>query len=182
MISMADRGGVAAGPSQGPVPEVPSRSLRWANETAVNPDETESGSADQRVDRHLVVGTLPARLRRESGGRKHQVYVRLSDDEHAGLQSRADAAGVSLQRYLVEAGLSGSATGAADRRRVEWDLGQARTVLKAAGNNLNQLAKWANANHVLPAHMETVVGEVHRAVEVVEDSARAVARDFERER
>jgi hypothetical protein len=29
VISMADRGGVAAGPSQGPVPEVPSRSLRW---------------------------------------------------------------------------------------------------------------------------------------------------------
>jgi len=179
---MADRGGVAAGPSRGPVPEVVSGSLRWSKGTAVGPDETELGSAGQRIGDQSVVGTRPARLRRESGGRKHQVYVRLSDDEHAGLQSRADVAGVSLQRYLVEAGLSGSATGAADRRRVEWDLGQARTVLKAAGNNLNQLAKWANANHVLPDHMETVVGEVHRAVEVVEDSARAVARDFERER
>jgi hypothetical protein len=89
-----------------------------------------------------------------------------------------------LQRYLVEAGLSGSATGEADRRRVEceWDLGQARTVLKAAGNNLNQLAKWANANHVLRDHMETAMGEVDRAVEIVEDCARVVASDFERER
>ena len=110
------------------------------------------------------------------------MIVRLSTDEHDALQRRAADAGVSVQRYLVEAGLSGVAGDGATRRRAERELIATRGAFRAVGNNLNQLAKWANANHVLPAHMATVAGEVHRAVEVVEDCARAVARDFERER
>jgi len=40
------------------------------------------------------------------------------------------------------------------------------------------LAKWANANHALPDHIEVVLREVHRAVEVIEDCANAVSTSF----
>ena len=182
MISLADHVGVALGPPGDPVPEFLSGSLRWAQGAAVDTGVAESSTIPPLVHSSAGVSPRPTRLRRASGGRKNQVYVRLSDDELARLHGRANAAGVSLPRYLVEAGLSGSAGATADRRRVEWDFGQARTILKAAGNNLNQLAKWANANHALPRHIETVLEELRGAIEIIEDCAQAVASDFEWDR
>ena len=126
-------------------------------------------------------GTV-VRMRRSPGGRQGRLNLRLTNEEEREIRHRAEGCGLSAPRYLIEAGLSRSASDAADRRRVEWDLGQARVVLKAAGNNLNQLAKWANANGALPAHIETALGEVHRAVEVIEECAKAVATEFAADR
>ena len=117
-------------------------------------------------------------MRRAPGGRQGRLNLRLTDEEERQIRHRAEGCGLSAPRYLIEAGLSRSASDAADRRRVEWDLGQARVVLKAVGNNLNQLAKWANTNHALPAHIEEALREVHRAIEVIEDCANAVASEF----
>ena len=120
-----------------------------------------------------------ARLRNIPGGRPRQVIVRLSDDEHATLERRAQTAGVSLQRYLVEAGLSGHAGDGAARRSAERELMQARGVLRAAGNNLNQLTKWANANHAVPAQIESVLAVVITATGVVSERAEVLASTFE---
>jgi hypothetical protein len=103
----------------------------------------------------------------------------LSDDEHATLERRAQTAGVSLQRYLVEAGLSGRAGDGAARRSAERELMQARGVLRAAGNNLNQLTKWANANHAVPAQIESALAVVTRATGVVSERAEVLASTFE---
>jgi hypothetical protein len=123
-------------------------------------------------------GGTVVRMRRAPGGRQGRFNLRLTDEEERQIRQRAEGCGLSAPRYLIEAGLSRSASDAADRRRIEWDLGQARVVLKAAGNNLNQLAKWANANHALPEHIEEVLGEVHRAIEVIEECANAVSTLF----
>jgi hypothetical protein len=117
-------------------------------------------------------------MRRAPGGRQGRLNLRLTDDEERQIRHRAEGCGLSAPRYLIEAGLSRSASDAAGRRRVEWDLGQARVVLKAVGNNLNQLAKWANANHAVPDHIEVALREVHRAIEVIEDCANAVSTAF----
>jgi hypothetical protein len=103
----------------------------------------------------------------------------LSDDEHATLERRAQTAGVSLQRYLVEAGLSGHAGDGAARRSAERELMQARGVLRVAGNNLNQLTKWANVNHAVPAQIESVLAVVTRATGVVSERAEVLASTFE---
>ena len=126
-------------------------------------------------------GTV-VRMRRSPGGRQGRLNLRLTNEEEREIRHRAEGCGLSAPRYLIEAGLSRSASDAADRRRVEWDLGQARVVLKAAGNNLNQLAKWANANHALPDHIEAALGEVHRAIEAIEGCAKAVASEFAADR
>jgi uncharacterized protein (DUF1778 family) len=123
-------------------------------------------------------GGTVVRMRRAPGGRQGRLNLRLTDEEERQIRHRAEGCGLSAQRYLIEAGLSRSASDAADRRRVEWDLGQARVVLKAAGNNLNQLAKWANANGTLPAHIEAALGKVHRAIDAIEECAKAVATEF----
>jgi hypothetical protein len=119
------------------------------------------------------------RLRAIPGGRRRQVIVRLSDDEHGTLERRARTAGVSLQRYLVEAGLSGHAGDGAARRSAERELMQARAVLRAAGNNLNQLTKWANANGAIPAQIESVLATVRSATGLVSKRADALASTFE---
>src|ERR1035437_8202107 len=57
------------------------------------------------------------RMKRSPGGRHRVVKVLLTEQEHAGLAFRAAASGVSLQRYLIEAGMSGSVSDSAARRR-----------------------------------------------------------------
>jgi uncharacterized protein (DUF1778 family) len=127
-------------------------------------------------------GGTVVRMRRAPGGRQGRLNLRLTDEEERQIRHRAEGCGLSAQRYLIEAGLSRSASDAADRRRVEWDLGQARVVLKAAGNNLNQLAKWASANHAVPAHIEVALEDMQRAIGVVKDCANAIASEFAPER
>jgi hypothetical protein len=120
------------------------------------------------------------RLRRVSGGRQRQVIVRLTIDEHVALQGRAADANVSVQRYLLEAGLSGVAGDGAARRRSERELVATRGVLRAAGNNLNQLAKWANANGALPSHLEPILAGVASATSALAERVEQLAAILER--
>jgi hypothetical protein len=107
------------------------------------------------------------------------VIVRITADEHASLQQRAADAGVSVQRYLVEAGLSGACGDGAARRRAERELIATRGVLRAAGNNLNQLAKWANANHALSSQLEPILAKVVTATLAVSERVEQLASTFE---
>ena len=119
------------------------------------------------------------RLRRVAGGRPCQVIVRLTIDEHVALQSRAADANVSVQRYLLEAGLSGKSADGAARRRAERELMATRGVLRAAGNNLNQLAKWANANSALPSHLEPILASVAVATSALAERVEQLAATLE---
>jgi hypothetical protein len=115
-----------------------------------------------------------------AGGRPRQVIVRLTVDEHVALQRRAADANVSVQRYLLEAGLSGTSGDGAARRRAERELGATRGLLRATGNNLNQLAKWANANGALPSHLEPVLTSVAGATSALAERVEQLAATFER--
>jgi hypothetical protein len=140
--------------------------------------DTSGISPDGENPREGAVSVRRDRLRSIPGGRRRQVIVRLTDDEHATLERRARTAGVSVQRYLVEAGLSGHAGDGAARRSAEREM-QARAVLRAAGNNLNQLTKWANANGAIPAQIESVLATVRSATGFVSKRADALVSTFE---
>jgi|NGEPerStandDraft_6_1074524.scaffolds.fasta_scaffold84847_2 hypothetical protein len=119
------------------------------------------------------VSSVPVRqgrLRRVPGGRPRQVIVRLTADEHASLHERAVTAEVSVQRYLVEAGLSGSAAAATEVRQARRDAERALLVLTSIANNVNQLAKWANTNRVLPDTFPAALDDIRRATAVVADA------------
>ena len=119
------------------------------------------------------------RLRRVPGGRPRQVIVRLSIDEHVALQQRAADANVTVQRYLLEAGLSGVAGDGAARRRAQRELVSTRGVLRAAGNNLNQLTKWANTNGALPSHIEPILAKVAMATSALSERVEQLAATLE---
>ena len=112
-----------------------------------------------------------ARMRRSPGGRSRVLYVRLTEEEDRQVRDRAAKAGLSGQRFLVEAALSGSAESAATLRQTAVEARATRVVLKGVANNLNQMTKWANANHALPAHLDRLLDDLGRAVVAVEQVA-----------
>jgi uncharacterized protein (DUF1778 family) len=118
------------------------------------------------------------RLRRVPGGRKRQVSLCLTDDEYEALRSRADRAKVSVPRYLIEAALSGSASAAAEQRQLRRDVERTQLVLAGLANNVNQLAKWANTNRVLPDSFESALGDIGRATAAVTEAAQRVKGVF----
>jgi hypothetical protein len=126
-----------------------------------------------------IVPVQQNRLRRVAGGRPRQVIMRLTVAEHGALQGRAADANVSVQRYLLEAGLSGKSGDGAARRRAERELMATRGVLRAAGNNLNQLAKWANANGALPSHLEPILACVASATSALSERVEQLAATLE---
>ena len=117
-----------------------------------------------------------------TGGRHIVLKVRLSDSEHDELRRRAKTAGVSLQRFLFEAAMTGSAAQSAERRRAQADMQRARLVLTSIANNVNQLAKWANTNHVLPDAFAVALDDVRRATAEVAETYRRIRSNFEEPR
>ena len=97
------------------------------------------------------------RQTRHEGGRR-AVCVRLSTEELLVLRSRADQLGVTVPKYLVDTGLAEQsfdhavtdAALAAEIRMLSQELLPVRRDLYGVATNLNQLAKWANTEHMFP--------------------------------
>ena len=117
-----------------------------------------------------------------TGGRHLVVKVRLSDSEHDELRRRATTAGVSVQRFLFDAAMAGSAAQSAERRRAQGDEQRARLVLTSIANNVNQLAKWANTNHVLPDTFGATLDDIRRATAQVAETNARLQSTFEEPR
>jgi len=124
------------------------------------------------------VSRRTSRMATVTGGRHNVVKVRLSDRELGQLKERAEKACVSLQRFLVEAAMSGSAARSAERRQAAGDAQRARIVLTGLANNVNQLAKWANTNHVLPDGFNDALDEVRRATTVLAETTERLQAGF----
>jgi uncharacterized protein (DUF1778 family) len=118
-------------------------------------------------------------MKRSPGGRSQVLYVRLADDEDRQIRHRAAQQGLSAQRFVVEAALSGSAESATERRQAALDALAARVVLKGVANNLNQLTKWANANRVLPLQLDRLAEVLFGAVVTTEETVAALGGTFE---
>jgi uncharacterized protein (DUF1778 family) len=138
---------------------------------------TESETASEGT-----TSTKAIRMRRSPGGRHRLLGVRLTEEEERQIRHRANGAGVSAQRFLVEAALSGSAAVAAQRRQTQRDAERARLILASISNNVNQLAKWANTNHVLPDTFSACIDDIRRATSAVTDTAQRLGSAFELER
>jgi uncharacterized protein (DUF1778 family) len=141
------------------------------------------GSAVDVVEVIVVTArTKPVRMRRSPGGRHRLLGVRLTEEEERRIRQQAEGAGLSAQRFVVEAALSGSATAAAQRRRAQRDAERARLILASISNNVNQLAKWANTNHALPETFAACIDDIRRATSAVTDTTQRLGAAFEPER
>ena len=136
------------------------------------------GATSEPGENDVGSETRVGRLRRVPGGRKRQVSLCLTDDEYAALRRRADRAKVSVPRYLIEAALSGSASAATEQRQLRREVERTQLVLAGLANNVNQLAKWANTNRVLPDSFESTLGDIGRAMAVVTEAVQRVPGVF----
>jgi len=134
--------------------------------------------AETGSDSEKSTVTKTARMKRSPGGRTHVLYVRVTDEEDRRIRSLAAHEGLSAQRFLIETALSGSTQSAALRRHAAVDMRAARAILRGVANNLNQLTKWANANHVLPGSFEGVVEDLGRAALTVDATSASLALAF----
>ena len=130
----------------------------------------------------VTMSTKAIRMRRSPGGRHRLLGVRLTEEEERQIRQRAEEAGLSAQRFLVEAALLGSAGAAAQRRRAQRDAERARLILASISNNVNQLAKWANTNHVLPETFAACIDDIRRATRAVAETTQRLGSASEPER
>lgn len=91
------------------------------------------------------------RRRLTEGRRAHRTVIRHSDEEWARVTSMALAQGVSVPRLYERAVWAGDVVAAARLSRFVGELGLILRVVSTSANNLNQLAKVANATGDLSA-------------------------------
>lgn len=156
-----------------PLGPCPRDALGVAALAEVKPSEAET---DGNSERSSVA--IPARLRRSPGGRSHVLYLRVTPEEDRRIRDLAAQEGLSAQRFLIETALSGSTQSAALRRHAAVEMRAARAILRGVANNLNQLTKWANANHALPGSLDGVVEDLGRAVLTVDTTSAGLASAF----
>jgi uncharacterized protein (DUF1778 family) len=134
------------------------------------------------IELAVTARTKSVRMRRSPGGRHRLLGVRLTEEEERQIRHRAQGAGLSAQRFVVEAALSGSTAAAAQRRQAQRDSERARLILASISNNVNQLAKWANTNHALPDTFSACIDDIRRATSAVTETTQHLGVAFEPER
>lgn len=109
----------------------------------------------------------PRRFRRERrenvpGGRLYRHVVKVTPEEESALLARAAEARVTVVRLMVEAALADGKETATDRMEFATQLFGAFRYLSAISNNINQMAKAANATRELPQELSVTLAEVRR--------------------
>lgn len=99
------------------------------------------------------------------GGRQHVHKLKVSPEEEAMLLLRAERRGMTIPRYVLEAALSPiEAETIDDRRKVMAEVFRAVRMLGAISNNVNQLARHANATGELPAELSATLTAAREAM------------------
>jgi hypothetical protein len=118
-----------------------------------------------------------------AGGRQHSHRVLVTPEEEAQLVRLAEAQRVTVPRLLVESALSASGETPTQRREAMAELFAVRRLLAAVSNNVNQIARHANAGGEFPADaagtlhgVRRVVGRIDAAIDDLADTSRSSAR------
>jgi hypothetical protein len=105
------------------------------------------------------------------GGRPHSFQVTASDHEAAALVAKAEQARKTVPALLFDAAMDQGGT-----ERVVLDvevrdeLTAIRNMMRALGNNVNQLAKHANATGEFPAEAASAIEAVQRTAVKINDT------------
>lgn len=116
------------------------------------------------------------------GGRSVRREVRLTDLEDNALLVAANQQGMTVQRLMVESALAqDQGETMTERRESLTRLMQLQGQLAAIGNNLNQIAKTANATGEIGRELTHSLAYLHRAVEAVTEAAETISKDQRRQ-
>ncbi|WP_417221215.1 MobC family plasmid mobilization relaxosome protein [Arthrobacter sp.] len=110
-------------------------------------------------------GRMFSRRRRANveGGRQHFHKVKVTPEEEAQLLQLAEAQGVTIPRLLVESALAaGASETPTERKQVIVELFGVHRLLANVSNNVNQLARHANAGDEFPADAASTLAYVRK--------------------
>lgn len=93
------------------------------------------------------------------GGRQYRPTVRYSAEEYDIVVARAKDARKSVPRHIVEASLADPSPPVRVPEELLAELGAIRRHVVAIGNNVNQMARRANAGVDVPADQVAAVGD-----------------------
>ncbi len=97
------------------------------------------------------------------GGRQHFHKVKVTPEEEAQLLQLAEAQGVTIPRLLVESALAaGASETPTERKQVIVELFGVHRLLANVSNNVNQLARHANAGDEFPADAASTLAYVRK--------------------
>lgn len=102
--------------------------------------------------------------------------VKVNPEEAALLAQLAAAQGVTVPRLLVESALAGNRETAAQRRDAMVELFKTNRLLAAVSNNVNQVARHANAGEEFPAEARAVLDAVRRLVPRISAAIEALSQ------
>ncbi len=108
-----------------------------------------------------------------TGGRRHSHRVLVTPEEEARLLQLAEAARVTVPRLLIESALAtgaGSAVTPTARRDAMAELFAVRRLLAAVSNNVNQIARHANAGEQFPPDARAALTALRRVVLRVDEA------------
>lgn len=126
-------------------------------------------AADEQAGTDQAGSARRGRLRRQNGGRPHVVFVRLSEREATVIRARAERAGVSVPRFLVESAVVGQQT-LSERHALYRTLLAARRTLAGLANNVNQMARVANTTGHVPGELGELAVALSGAAGALEES------------
>lgn len=91
------------------------------------------------------------------------------------VKAMAAVQGISPQRLYVRALTTGGTEAAAKMQRIRDELSATRRLLAAVSNNVNQIARHANAGPEFPDDAHAVLGGVRRVVERIDATMERIA-------
>lgn len=131
------------------------------------------GSLRWALEQSLGVVTVAERRRRANvtGGRRHSWQVTASDEEAAALVVKAEQARKTVPALLFDAAMAeGRTETLVVGVEIRDELTAIRNMMRALGNNVNQLAKHANATGEFPAEAHAAITAVQRTAARINDT------------
>ncbi|WP_307857103.1 plasmid mobilization relaxosome protein MobC [Pseudarthrobacter albicanus] len=98
------------------------------------------------------------------GGRMHRHEVKVSPEEEAQLLALAEKHRVTIPRLLIEAALSEGTENPSERRDQFMQLSTLQRLVGTVANNINQIAKHANATGEVPAEAAASIAHARAVI------------------
>jgi DNA replication initiation complex subunit (GINS family) len=98
------------------------------------------------------------------GGRMHRHEVKVSPEEEAQLLALAEKHRVTIPRLLIEAALSEGTENPSERRDQFMQLSTLKRLVGTVANNINQIARHANATGEVPAEAAASIAHARAVI------------------
>ena len=98
------------------------------------------------------------------GGRLHRHEVKVSAEEEAQLCALAEKHRVTIPRLLIEAALSEGTENPSERREQFMQLSALQRLVGTVANNINQIARHANATGEVPAEAHASIAHARAVI------------------